>query len=222
MMLYKLLKFSFLLSILMTSYGLTVRAECVFNPEIQQVKYHANLNAQQIDQLVHLAHKENAAKGWQLLSSWGDSYAAMAAKVLSVKKPKAGSFYKKLITTHWIQAVGSEKYRKNFYPVAKQHFRQYVEILRSTGNWPDSDQILMSYVKSARDHHLPDITVFDAAWDAAGMNKVRSWQELSHIERERLVYPTNVCLDINPHEVRRLIRNDLLAAPLLYASKSFL
>lgn len=193
-------------------FSLIVNADCISDLEIQQLKYHANLNPQQVEKIVELAEQGDPAKGWQLLGTYGDPYAALAAQVLSNKKTTNGTFYNELITYHWIQANGLKKTKDNFLPVAKQHFRQYAEIIRSTGNWPDSDQVLMSYLKAVRDHHLRDITVFDAAWDAAGMNRYRSWQKLNHIESERSVYPTNVCFDIDPSEASRIIRKDLLKA----------
>lgn len=193
-------------------FSLTLNADCISDLEIQQLKYHAKLNPQQVEKIVELAEQGDPAEGWQLLGTYGDPYAALAAQVLSNKKTRNGSFYNGLITYHWIQANGLEKTQNNFQSVAKQHFRQYVEIIRLTGNWPDSDQILMSYLKAVRDHHLKDITVFDAAWDAAGMNWYRPWQKLNHIESERIVYPTHVCFDIKSSEAKRIIRNDLLKA----------
>lgn len=192
--------------------ALLVKANCVSDLETQQLRHHSNLSVKQVERLVELANKGKPVKGWKLLGDFGDPYAAVAAKVLSAKKSVMGSFYNNLITRHWIQATGLEKYKKNFQSVAQQHFRQYVEIIRATGNWPDSDQILMSYFKAVRDHGLADITVFDAAWDAAGMNKYRSWQKLNHIEAERTVYPTNVCFQINQKEARRIIKQDLIYA----------
>lgn len=209
----KLFKFSnALLAVIIVAcfFSLSVKAHCISDLEIQQLKFPAQLNAQQLEQLVDLATKGEPAKGWRLLGTFGDPYAAVAAKVLATKKTITGLFYNKLITHHWIQANGFDKYQKNFYSVAKQHFRQYVEIIRITGNWPDSDQILMSYLKAVRDHGLRDITVFDAAWDAAGMNKYRSWQKLNHIEPERTVYPTQVCFKIDRREAKWIIRRDLL------------
>ncbi|MGZ3770380.1 MAG: hypothetical protein ACXVCP_11215 [Bdellovibrio sp.] len=195
--------------------GISVKANCISDLQIQQLRFHANLNTQQIEKLVDLVQKEEPAKGWEMLGTWGDPYAAIAAKVLSENKSLKGSYYNNLIAHHWIQANGIEKYKANFLPVAKQHFGQYVSILQTTGNWPDSDQILMSYLKAVRDHGLKDITVFDAAWDSAGMNSIRPWQKLNHLEPERTVFPTNVCFNINKHEAKKIIRSDLLHGSVL-------
>ncbi|MGZ3772550.1 MAG: hypothetical protein ACXVCY_10995 [Pseudobdellovibrionaceae bacterium] len=201
------------IGIIPLSYSTVAAAECISDVRIQQLKFRAHLNAHEIEELIEFANKGELERGWHLLGSLGDHYAAIAGNVISNDPTISGSFYKRLIANHWISANGVQKYRHNFQLVAKQHFRQYVSILQATGNWPDSDQILNSYLKAVRDHGLRDITVFDAAWDAAGMSKFRSWQSLNHLEQERTIFPTRACFNINRYEAKRIIRSDLFRAP---------
>lgn len=191
------------------------RAKCLNDYRHQQLKTRHPIPEKVLEKLEALADQGKAQRGWQIVGRWGDPYAALAAKVLSSNNNPRDKFYRKLIGAHWINTNGVTKYRKFFYPTAKKHFRQYVELLRS-GYWPDSDQIVLSYLTAVRSFNLPDLTVFDAAWDAAGLNRFRSWQSLNHFPAERTVYPTNVCINIDHHVARQIIRKDFADLPFEY------
>ncbi len=189
--------------------------DCLNDFHIRQKSVPHNINAEALKEIDHLALIGNPMEGWQRVSVWGDPYAAVAAKVLASKTVFPASFYKKLIATHWLNINGEEIVKINFLATAQQHFRQYVELLHS-GFWPDSDQILLSYLTATRSHQLPDITVFDAAWDAAGFNFMRSWQSLNNLPDERIVYPTQACMNISPMEARIILTRDFSELPFKY------
>jgi len=154
----------------------------------------------------------NPMEGWRILGENGDTYAAIAEKVLNPNSGVPFIFYRKLIRNHWQSAVGDAQLNLKFDLVAKKHFSQYVEIIK-TGYWPDSDQILNSYLNAIRTYRLPDITVFDAAWDAAGMNWIQTWQALNHLPASRTVFPTRACFKIDPWQARQIVTHDLLSMP---------
>lgn len=150
---------------------------------------------------------KNPMEGWKVLSDNGDAYASVAEKVLQENVQFPYSFYHQLIRKHWYQTAGDLNTQLKFESVAEQHFFQYVEIIK-TGFWPDSDQIINSYLKAIRNHHLEDITVFDAAWEASGMNKVQTWQALNQLSKARTVQPTRACFEVDKEKARRVIFNN--------------
>lgn len=150
---------------------------------------------------------EDPAQGWKILGENGDGYAAIAEKVLQPESEFPYFLYRTLIQNHWKHTVGERELKQKFPLVAKMHFSQYVEIIK-TGYWPDSDQILNSYLHAVRFYKLRDITVFDAAWDTAEMNKMSTWQSLNHISTERTVLPTVACFQIDKMEAKRVITKD--------------
>lgn len=181
---------------------------CIDDPMIQQKQMKATLTPDQTHTLLYLAQIEKPQKGWELLGQLGDPYAKLAAQVLNLESRFPESTYHRLIKTHWRQVVGQELMEKTFNEVALQHYRQYISIIRRTHNWPDSDQVLLSYLKAARDHKLPDLIVFDAAWDAAGYNVIRSWQSLNNLENQRTIEPSNACYKIDAIRARNVILKD--------------
>lgn len=150
---------------------------------------------------------EDPARGWKILGENGDGYAAIAEKVLQPESQFPYFFYRTLIQNHWKHTAGESELKQKFHLVARKHFSQYVEIIK-TGYWPDSDQILNSYLHAIRFYLLKDITVFDAAWDTAEMNKMNTWQSLNHISTERTVLPTVACFQIDKMEAKRVIAKD--------------
>lgn len=175
----------------------------------QKAKPHF-LSETQLESLGSMARLRNPGEGWRLLGEWGDPYAALAHQVVSGSAGMANQFYRRLIRSHWIHSVGREGYDRHFQPVAAQHFRQYVEILRA-GHWPDSDQILLSYLTAVTDHGLPEVTVFDAAWVRSGYGRFKSWQDLNRLDEERTVRDSKVCLRIPESLARDIIKRDFLA-----------
>lgn len=174
-----------------------------------------NLRNSQLQQLDLLMGREDPIEGWRFLAGLGDSYAALAAKVLDPRGGFQDQYYRNLILRHWKNSVGPAERQRAFYSTARQHFRQYAGIVQK-GLWPDSDQILLSYLTAARSHQLPDLVVFDAAWDAAGMNNLRRWQSLNHLNGDRLVYPTRACFEISSSKAKEVILKDLLGGPFFF------
>lgn len=205
-----MLRFFILCFLLLTSLTIQqVQAKCLSDYHQIQKKVRHHLSSKEIDQLDIFIQTKNPALGWALLGTKGDSYAEVAAKVLDPQAVFPASIYKKLIKYHWVNVNGYEKVRADFDETAVQHFTQYVELL-SSGYWPDSDQILNSYLKAVDDHGLPDLTVFDATWDSSGFNLFKSWQSLNNLPVSRTVYPTNACYDISKYQARKAILKDLL------------
>ncbi len=91
--------------------------------------------------------------------------------------------------------------------MAAKHFNQYIEVVL-TGFWPDSDQILMSYLTAARSFGLPDQVVFDAVWEASGLNSIKDWQSLNKLNSDRAVKPSAVCYDIQKAKALKLLALD--------------
>ena len=193
----------------------TGAASCLLDYHIRQKTLAHDLAPEHLKTLDQFVATGNPAGGWKFLGLLGDSYAAVAAKVLAREPQFPESFYKKLIATHWVNSNDPEIIKGRFLPTAQQHFRQYVEILHS-GYWPDSDQILMSYIIAVRNHGLTDVTVFDAAWDAAGLGPVKSWQSLNHLGSERTIFPTRACFEISPIEAREVLGRDFVIVPLKF------
>lgn len=186
--------------------------ECLSDFRVITKQAPHNIPQEIISHLHELAQRNNPMEGWKLLGEQGDQYAAIAYQVLNPKAQVPYSAYRKLIQRHWINSVGSKKYLKNFDLVASQHFRQYVSIV-SLGFLPDSDQIINSYYQAIRDHQLPDVTVFDGAWEAAGMNSLATWQSLNHLKGNREVYPSRACSNINKFQAMGIISMDLTQVP---------
>lgn len=135
------------------------------------------------------------ADGWHYLANLGDPYAQMAWKIVDTKDPRFQKFHK-MGLKYWWKVVGREKTAATFQKVAHTHFKHYVEILE-TGYWPDSDQILLSYLTATREQGLPDKVVFDAAWIHAGFSHILAWQKVVHVPRDRWVTPSKVCIDVH-------------------------
>jgi hypothetical protein len=165
-----------------------------------------HLDLDTLSQLKNMAKTGNPKEGWKLLGENGDEYAAIAYQVLADNEG-SGHWYHQLIQKHWINVMGKAKMRANFVSVAEQHFRQYVDIVMS-GTLPDSDQILLSYLKTVSDHKLPELTVFDAAWILSGSDKIQTWQNLNHLDEGRTVHDSSVCLHSSSDVARDLIRKD--------------
>lgn len=181
-----------------------------------KIQTHKNphfLTPEEINSLESLAQSEATestemqAKGMKLLGQRGDSYAAMAEKVLQSDSTFPYALLRKFIRTHWINTVGEDEMNKKFNLVAKQHFKQYVEMIR-TGFFPDSDQILNSYLDAARLNGLPDIVVFDAVWAASKNNNTITWEQLNNLPPARIVSPSKVCFNIDQNQADAIIRED--------------
>lgn len=190
----------------------TVHAKCITDYHIQQKKVPHFIPGKELRKLDLLTRNGDLQSGWKIVSHWGDPYASLVEKVLFNGETLQDKFYQKLIATHWINTNGITTYKSLYRATAHQHFKQYVELLHS-GYWPDSDQIVLSYLTAVRKNHLSDITVFDAAWDASGFNNFRSWQSFNHFPESRIIYPTRVCMTINKREAQQILIQDFLDLP---------
>lgn len=209
---------SALIFLILVTFNSLSFSECLKDFHVQQKFVSHKIPASIMDELDHLAQEGNPAKGWKKIGQLGDPYAAVAAKVLAKKPVFPASFYHQLILTHWNNVNSKDVVVANFESTAQQHFRQYVELLHS-GYWPDSDQILLSYLQAVRDHKMADLTVFDAAWDAAGLNTIRTWQELNHFPKMRTIYPSRACYDIDSIQAKEILLKDFANLPFKFIFK---
>jgi hypothetical protein len=188
------------------------KAACLNDYHVQQMSIQHQIPRASLKRLDDLALAGDTVEGWRQLVLLKDPYAVIAANVLAPNPKFPDSIYKKLVAAHWLNTNSQETVKKNFSSTALQHFRQYVEILHS-GYWPDSDQILLSYLTATRTHNLRDITVFDASWDSGGFNYFRTWQSLNKLPDERIVYPTKACYQIDANQARRVLTQDFSKLP---------
>lgn len=188
-------------------------SDCLNDFRTQQKYARHNLPAESIALLDAKIKKGDPIEGWNLIGDWGDDYAKLAHEVVSSSSDFLNQFYRKLIRAHWHNSVGQEKLKKNFDLVARQHFRQYASLLQ-TGYWPDSDQILMSYLLAVKTYGLPEVTVFDAAWVQSGYQHIVSWQTLNHLKIERTVTHSRICLETDASIAREIINQDFMSVPI--------
>jgi len=84
-----------------------------------------------------------------------------------------------------------------------------VEILE-TGYWPDSDQILNSYLAAARKFNLPEDTVLVAVWMSSCMGDLVSWQDVIQLPKSRIVPHSKACMEIGMFQAAGVIFGDSL------------
>jgi len=183
---------------------------CIEDYLVSQRPVANHLSTDDLNQLQLFASKRDAEAGWQFLASLGDVYAKSAADVLghsSVKKP---SLYAKLFRVHMELTTSRKIFQEQEAPFAAQHFRQYVEILNH-GVWPDSDQIMNSYLTAARHLGLPEDTVLVAVWTATGLNQFEHWQDkVFSSQRERMVLPSHACSHVRFARANWLLLQDIV------------
>lgn len=182
--------------------------QCLDDYRVNQRWAPHHLAAAQLATANQLAQSGQPGPGWHFLAQLGDPYAALAANVVDPAPNTAGVYFHQYVYQHWVNVVGPEKTAANFEIFARQHFRQYVEVLNS-GTWPDGDQILNSYLTAARGHGLPEMVVFDAVWTASDLSKVVSWQVLNQLPPARLIWSSRICLSITRDAANRSLERDL-------------
>lgn len=187
-------------------------AKCINDYRIQHRKILHKIHPYDLRKLDDLAEKGQIAQGWKLITRLGDPYASLVTAVLFGGPGPRDKFLQKLISIHWINTVGLKAYKSLFYPTAQLHFKQYVQLLHF-GYWPDSDQIILSYLTAVRKNNLPDITILDAAWEAAGFNYFRSWQSLNRFQSSRTIFPTHACMKVNRFEAQKILAQDFFEVP---------
>lgn len=135
----------------------------------------------------------NPEAGWRYLSNHGDGYAKMALQVVQTRFRPSTFLKHSLIRTHWIHTTGIKDFKEKFKGVAIQHLKQYIEILE-TGYWPDSDQILLSYIEALRKYNLSASTAFDINWQYSLLEPMLTWQKAVELTENRIVDPTRICV----------------------------
>ena len=131
-----------------------------------------------------------------MLGELGDKYGRVSYKVVTADPKYKNEKFHRMVRRHWRTTVGRETTVQLFDQIATVHYKQYVGILQ-TGYWPDSDQILLSYLSAAREAGLPDKVVFDATWVRSGLNDIMGWEKIVGLQKERIVRPSSVCAEID-------------------------
>ena len=167
--------------------------------------YH-RLSSAQLAKLESYVASGEPDKGWATLANYGDAYAIFAAKMTD-RLTSDSTFLENMLAVHWETTNSREIFQRYTVPYARQHYRQYVEILKS-GVWPDSDQIVNSYLAAARKLHLPEDTVLVATWMSSCMGGLFRWQDALRLPRERIVERSNACVDIDEWRAAYVIFRD--------------
>jgi hypothetical protein len=170
------------------------------------------LTAEQMATLKAYLLADDTAGGWEYLATFGDKYASISAQVISDDPKYKDEIFHKMVRNHWLNTVGKARTDAFFQLVAHQHLRQYVEIME-TGYWPDSDQILMSYITATRTYDLDDFVVFDEVWVKSGLDAILKWETLLGMKSNRIVKSSYVCVNIDGLKAFFAILRDLVELP---------
>jgi hypothetical protein len=187
---------------------LSAFCQCLTDYRVNQSWQPHHLSRQHLEIVNRLARSGQPGNGWHYLASLGDTYASLAAIVLNPVPGTPDVLFHQYIHRHWENVVGPVKTATHFMSFAKVHFKQYVSVLNS-GTWPDADQILNSYLASARKHSLPQLVVFGAAWTASDFSNIVSWQVLNMLPSDRMIGNSRICLTITREEANQIIKRDL-------------
>ena len=123
-----------------------------------------NLSQGQLSTLRSLHQQGRYADAWRELAQWGDTYADDAANVTGDPSDFYGQFMNEMVRQHWGNTAGPSAYNQHFDAVALMHLNNYIVLLQTTGQWPDSSQIERSYRDSVEFHGLPAATAFDGVF----------------------------------------------------------
>lgn len=166
------------------------------------------LSAKDLRRALNLSERHGVSDGWAYLAQFGDTYAGLASIVTREKKGTEDSASPdRLVHRHWQTVVGAAQEDRYFYAVARRHFRQYLSILE-TGTWPDSNQILLSYLSAVRSFQLPDELVFDAAWLSSKYSGMLDWRAFNILSPDRWASSERVCLNITQQKADHIIETD--------------
>jgi hypothetical protein len=176
---------------------------CISDYHQNSTKQPHQINSFNMRILKNFLKNKDVAGGWNFLNYLGDPYAEMAWKVIVGGRTFTGLSTFSLIRTHWIHTTGLANYEKLFQQVAYQHFSQYVEILES-GYFPDSDQILLSYIRALELSGIGRDSTFDVIWQNSVLQKLISWQDIVDLQKERIVLDSKVC-KISENSAKQLL-----------------
>jgi hypothetical protein len=199
----------FVLSLVLGLFVSQAKAEnCISDFHVQQKTMRNGLSKAQLRKLQTYSDQKKTAEGWRWLGHHGDPYAAFAYKIVATPATDQEKLFHELVRDHWLNTVGRKQYAQAFKAVAVLHFQHYNQILQ-TGYWPDSDQILNSYLAASRSFKLPDIVIFDSAWSESGIEFFQSWEDLLGLSPLRVVGDSRVCTHTNPFEAFFVIAQDM-------------
>lgn len=182
---------------------------CVSDYHVATKKVPHHISANQMKTLKTFLAEERIAEGWNYLAFLGDDYGEMAKFVVGGSAGFTGALSYGLIRSHWSLTEGLNAYESSFKKVAVKHFGQYLEILQ-TGYWPDSDQILLSYITALKSQNLGESTAFDVVWQSSVLESLSSWQELVNLRKERSIYDSNICSKLDDSNNSLTVIGDFL------------
>ena len=180
---------------------------CISDYHVSQLKVRHHLSPEMMQRLKYYAESGQPHEGWLELAAVGDTYALTAKDLDTDVYAKKHGMFPMLLETHWTQTNGRPTYEKYFYPLAYQHFHQYVEILE-TGFWPDSDQLINSYLAACRKFNLPETTAIDAVWMSSSLSGLVRWEKAIGLSANRIVPKSRACIAINEGQATGIMLDD--------------
>lgn len=189
------------------------RTSCNSDYRIATKRVPHGINRHQLATLKTFLTSENIAGGWNYLYFLGDSYASMARDVIGGSHTFIGGASYAVIRSHWTVSKDFNSYENKFHRVAVQHFRQYLEVLES-GYWPDSDQIMLSYISALRMEGMDGDSAFDVVWQSSILQHLMTWQGFVNLREDRSLYRSNICHQTDePRATLILVGDFLLVLP---------
>ncbi len=182
-------------------------SQCISDYRISQLQVRHNISTELLERLRYYAESGQPQEGWQALSEVGDSYALTAKDLDTDVYAEKHGMFPKLLETHWKITTGRAAYEKYFYPLAYQHYRQYVEILE-TGYWPDSDQLINSYLAACRKFNLPETTAINAVWMSSTFSGFVRWEKAIGLTAQRIVPKSRACVTIGDGQATGIMLKD--------------
>ena len=109
---------------------------------------------------------------WTSLAQNGDTYADNAAVVTGAPVSNiTDRVMQDLVKVHWDNTAGPGQYEKHFSEFAVDHAANYLSILKQSGNYPSTSEIVDSYNKARLKVNidtgatLPATVIFDGVWE---------------------------------------------------------
>jgi hypothetical protein len=122
------------------------------------------LTQEQIDGVQNLVDQGQYSEAWQQLSDYGDTYADNATDVTGNPDTAFGEAMRELVEQNWGNTAGEGAYENLFGDVARDHLNNYLDTMRDTGDWPNTQQIEQSYRDAVTNYGLPPETAFEGVF----------------------------------------------------------
>jgi len=126
-----------------------------------------NLTVDDLSRLQTLLEAHNIGEFWRVLGTeYHDTYADNAYAVITHPATPMGEFFGTLVKRHWENTNPNtpNAYQDSFAAVGLTHATNYLNILKNSENWPDTQQIEQSYRAAVEQNGLTPQTAFDGVW----------------------------------------------------------